>query len=60
MLYDTRYYWKLNEKTVPLEEKKEKPYWLKNDLDHLHFEDELIIRSTKRGCTTALWMRLKS
>ena len=40
MLYDTRYYWKLNEKTVPFEEKKEKLYWLKNDLDHLHFEDE--------------------
>ena len=27
-----RYYWKLNEKAIPSEEKKDKLYWLKNDL----------------------------
>ena len=36
----------MNEKAVPFEEKKDKVYWLKNDLNHLHFEDEEIIRST--------------
>ena len=39
-----RYYWKLNEKAIPFEEEKDKLYWLKNDLYHLHFEDEEILR----------------
>ena len=40
-----RYYWKLNKKAIPSEEKKDKLYWLKNDLYHLHFEDDEILRS---------------
>ena len=40
-----RYYWKLNEKAIPSEKKKDKLYWLKNDLYHLHFEDEEILLS---------------
>ena len=39
------YYWKLKEKAIPLEEKTEKLYWLKNDLYHFHFEDEEILIS---------------
>ena len=37
------YYWKLDEKAIPFEEKKGKLYWLKNDLYHLHLEDEEIL-----------------
>ena len=40
-----RYYWKLNEKAIPSKEKKGKIYWLKNDLYHLHFEDQEVLRS---------------
>ena len=40
-----RYYWKLNEKAIPSEEKKDKLYWLKNDLYHIYFEDEEILWS---------------
>ena len=40
-----RYYSKLNEKAIPSEEKKGKIYWLKNDLYHLHFEDQEFHRS---------------
>ena len=39
------YYWKLNEKAIPSEEKKDKLYWLMNDLYQRHFEDEEILRS---------------
>ena len=31
---------------IPFEEKKDKLYWLKNDLYHLHFDDEEILRYT--------------
>ena len=40
-----RYCWKLNEKGIPPEEKKDKLYWLKNDFYHLQFEDEEILWS---------------
>ena len=40
-----RYCWKLNEKAIPSEEKKDKFYWLKNNLYHLHFKDEEILWS---------------
>ena len=33
-----RYYWKLNKKAVPSEEKKDELYWLKNDLYNFHFK----------------------
>ena len=35
----------MNEKAIPSEEKKDKLYWLKNDLYHRHFEYEEILRS---------------
>ena len=28
-IIEQRYYWKLNEKTIPVEEKKDKLYWFK-------------------------------
>ena len=37
-------YWKLNEKAIPFEEKKDKLYWLQNNL--YHFDEEEIIRSS--------------
>ena len=40
-----RYYWKLNEKSILSVEKKDKLYWLRNDLCHFHFEDEEILQS---------------
>ena len=40
-----RYYWKLIEKAIPPEEKKDKLHWLKNDLYHLPIEDEELLRS---------------
>ena len=39
------YYWKLNEKAILSEEKKDKLYWLKNDLCPLHFQDEEMLWS---------------
>ena len=44
-----RYNWKLNEKAIPSEKKKDKLYWLKNDLYHLHFEDEEVLRCPRPG-----------
>ena len=41
-----RYYWKLNEKAIPSEKKKDKIYWSKNDIYHLHFKYEEILRSS--------------
>ena len=39
------YYWKSNEKAIPSKEKKDKLYWLKNNLYHHQLEDEEIFRS---------------
>ena len=40
-----RYYWKLNKKAIPSDEKKDKLCQLKNALYHFHFEGEEILRS---------------
>ena len=45
-----RYYWKLNEKAILYEEKKDKLYWLKNNLYHLLFEGEEIL------CSPTAWL----
>ena len=39
---EQRYYWKLNEKPFRLRRKKINVIGLKNDLYHLHFEDDEI------------------
>ena len=39
------YYWKSNEKAIPSKEKKDKLYWLKNNLYHHQLEGEEIVRS---------------
>ena len=47
MAYNWRYYWKLKEKPIPFEEKKNQLYELKKVLYHLHFEDKEILRASR-------------